>query len=54
MKKFKEFKKFEHTIQNNKYDDGAQNQMKKNTKTRSPSLIWGGGQHTILQVNSKV
>jgi len=43
MKKFKEFKKFEHTIQNNKYDDGAQNQMKKNTKTRSPSLIWGGG-----------
>jgi hypothetical protein len=37
MKKFKEFKKFEHTIQNNKYDDGAQNQMKK-TKTRNPSL----------------
>jgi hypothetical protein len=31
-----------HTIRNNKYDDGAQNQMKKKTKIRSPSPILGG------------
>jgi hypothetical protein len=41
MKKFKEFKRFKHTIQNNEYDDGAKNQMKK-TKMRSPSLALGG------------
>jgi hypothetical protein len=35
MKKFKEFKKFEHTIQNNKYDDGAQNQMKKKQRQKA-------------------
>jgi hypothetical protein len=41
MKKFKEFKSFKHTIQNNEYDYGAQNQMKK-TKIKSPSLALGG------------
>jgi hypothetical protein len=52
MKKFKEFKKFEHVVQNSKYDIGAQNQIKK-TKTRSPSLTLGA-QHTIWQGNSKI
>jgi len=37
MKKFKEFKRFEHIILNSKYDDGAQNQMKK-TNMRSLNL----------------
>jgi hypothetical protein len=37
MKEFKGSKRFEYTIQNNEYDNGAQNQMKK-TKTRNPIL----------------
>jgi len=53
MKKFKKFKKFEHTIQNNKCDDGAPNQMKNKQRQEAQAQYWGG-QHTILQVNSKV